>query len=359
MIDTAMTALCALGIPVGLLLMVHVPLCDDREQEICTAVSIIVPARNEEHTLPVLLRSLDLELEDKPERIIVDDQSSDATVVVATDLGAQVISSPPLPDGWTGKTWACETGASAATNDTLLFLDADTWFSPKGLERLLSCLPPTEKPRLAVSVLPFHQTERPYEELSLFFNLMMAFGAGGFGLLRRGRLFGQSLLLSRQLYQCIGAHATVRGEILENLALASQIRRAGGGCRCFGGRGVLNMRMFPHGFSQLCEGWMKAFATGAAASDVNVLIAAIYWLSALFTTFLWVLFASGRPRMIAIALYICFVAQIWWMARQLGSFRSYTCILYPLPLSFFFVLFARSFFRKALRRPVTWRGRQL
>jgi 4,4'-diaponeurosporenoate glycosyltransferase len=206
-------------------------------------------------------------------------------------------------------------------------------------------------------VLPYHVTRKPYEELSLFFNLLTAFGAGGFGVLGGGRLFGQSLLISRRLYAASGGHEAVKQRILENLAMSAPIMQAGGRCLCLGGRGALNIRMFPDGFDQLCEGWTKAFADGAAASNGAVLAITIYWLTALSLDVVMLLNESTRP--IAAFLYLVFAVQVIWFARQIGAYRLLTCALYPLPLIFFFSLFTRSLLRKTLKRQVTWRGRQL
>jgi 4,4'-diaponeurosporenoate glycosyltransferase len=351
--------LCALGLPAGLLLLVRVPLCSPAGAAQAAGVSVVIPARNEEHNLPPLLSSLLAARPGPNEVIVVDDHSADGTAAVATAHGTRVLAARPLPAGWTGKTWSCAQGAEAARADLLLFLDADTWLAPGGFERLTATFAALGPGPVALSVLPYHVMHRTYEELSLFFNLLMAFGAGGFGLLGRGRLFGQSLLIPRTLYAASGGHAAVRRQILENVALSRRVEAAGGRCVCRGGRGVLQVRMFPEGFSQLCEGWTKAFADGAAASDERVLGMAIFWLSALCATFLLVLMASGPLRVAASALYLCFAMQVAWCARQIGAFRLLTCALYPIPLLFFFALFTRSALRRSLGQKVTWRGRQL
>ena len=355
----ALSLLSAAGLVLGFLLLVRVPLCPARAEGPVPACSIIIPARDEARTLPRLLTSINNSALRGVETVVVDDHSTDETPSIAVSRGARVVAAPPLKPGWTGKTSACVAGASAAERDLLLFLDADTYFEPDGLKKLLHAFVAVSSDSAALSVLPFHVTLMLYEEFSLFFNLLMAFGAGGFGLLGRGRLFGQSLLLRRELYRRSGSHQSVSAEILENFSLATRIEDAGGRCVCLGGRGALHMRMFPDGFGQLCQGWMKAFASGAAASGPLILLAGVAWLSILCCVFLWLLLASGTARAIPAVFYVSFALQIAWFASQVGSFRWYTSLLYPVPLLFFFAVFARSFERRVRRRPVTWKGRQV
>ena len=289
----------------------------------------------------------------------MDDGSTDATAGVASAAGAGVVPSLPLPAGWTGKTWACSQGAGKASGDVLLFLDADTWFAPGGLNRLVVASEEYSGSPVALSVLPFHVLHEPYEELSLFFNLLMAFGAGGFGILRKPKLLGQSLLISSNLYEACGGHASVRDQILENLAMADRVKAVGGRCVCFGGGGVLQVRMFPDGFKQLCESWKKAFTDGAAATDSIVLALAVLWLTALCSIFLLVCIAPSSGRIFAATAYLLAAAQVFWIARQIGSFRWITALLYPIPLLFFFGLFGSSLLNRKIGKQVTWRGRQL
>ncbi len=354
-----LAVVCALGIPAGFLLLWKVPQCRPRASQPTPSVSIVVPARNEERNLPILLESIRLSSIQPVEVIVVDDSSTDNTASVARHYNARVVTSKPLPSGWTGKTWACSQGADAAAGDLLLFLDADTSLDSPGLHNILSTFAAPHHDTRVLSVLPWHVTRRPYEELSLFFNLLMAIGAGGFGAFGRPRLFGQSMLIERVIYTQTGGHGAVRKSILENLALATRVESIGGHCVCFGGRGTLNVRMFPDGFAQLREGWTKAFADGAAASHPSVLGISIFWLAALCSTPILTALAPGPWRAVLAARYKCFVLQLIAFARQIGTYRIFTCVLYPLPLLFYFGVFTQSLYRRVFKRQVSWRGRQL
>jgi glycosyltransferase involved in cell wall biosynthesis len=103
------------------------------------AVSVIVPARNEEACLEACLESLVAQRGVDFEIIVVDDGSSDRTREIATSFaGLQVIEPGPLPAGWTGKNNAVTAGAKVARGEWLLFTDADTVHRPGSLARALA-----------------------------------------------------------------------------------------------------------------------------------------------------------------------------------------------------------------------------
>src|SRR5262249_43430029 len=97
-------------------------------------VSVIIPARNEEHTIGQAVLSLAGHPE-VGEIIVVDDQSSDGTASVLEKLATEVrklraIDAGPLPEGWVGKNHAAWEGAQRAAGAWLLFTDADAVHLP-------------------------------------------------------------------------------------------------------------------------------------------------------------------------------------------------------------------------------------
>src|SRR5438309_7584036 len=93
------------------------------------AVSVIIPARNEEACLADCLQSLVAQTGIAFEIIVVDDHSTDRTLQIAASFPQEqvrVIEAPPLPEGWTGKNNAVTAGARQARGQWFLFTDADT-----------------------------------------------------------------------------------------------------------------------------------------------------------------------------------------------------------------------------------------
>lgn len=351
--------LCAVGLPAGFLLIQRVAVCQPAQAHDATSLSIIIPARNEEDNLPRLLQSITASVVQPVEILVVNDASTDNTGPISQSLGATVITSATLPAGWTGKAWACHQGAQRAIGDHLLFLDADTFFVAGGLDRLLTRWFAERDPGQVLSVLPYHAMSATYEQLSLFFNVLMAAGAGGFGLVSGPRLFGQSLLISKETYFAVGGHAAVRGFVLENVNLAHLIHASGARILCLGGRGTLHTRMFPEGLGQMSDSWTKAFIHGAAASDGIVLASAVVWISALWSTALLLIDPRDYGHLSLVIVYLLLSLQLVWLARQLGSYRFLTCLLYPLPLAYYCAVFGRSAARRILRRKTIWRGREV
>jgi 4,4'-diaponeurosporenoate glycosyltransferase len=351
--------LCAVGLPVGFLLIRRVPACQPAHAHNAISLSIVIPARNEEGNLPRLLQSMTASAVRPAEILVVDDGSTDKTALIAQSFGATVIKSVTLPAGWTGKAWACHQGAQRAIGDHLLFLDADTFFVDGGLDRLVARWVAERDSGLVLSLLPYHAMSANYEQLSLFFNVLMAAGAGGFGLVSEPRLFGQSLLISKEAYFAAGGHAAVRGLVLENLNLAPLVRASGARILCLGGRGTLHMRMFPEGLGQMSDSWTKAFILGAAVSDGLVVLSAVVWISALWSTATLLMVPHDYGRLGLAIVYLLLSFQLVWLARQLGSYRFLTCFLYPLPLAYYCAVFGRSAARRALHRKTVWRGREV
>jgi 4,4'-diaponeurosporenoate glycosyltransferase len=252
----------------------------------------------------------------------------------------------------------------------LLFLDADTVLAADALDGLQAL---HDRHGGLVSVQPFHEAERSYEQLSSYFNVVSLMASAAFGRHpeRRAMAFGPCLLTSRADYERAGGHAAVRGEILDDVSLAAAYRRAGLPVTCAVGGSSVRMRMYPAGVRQLAEGWTKNFASGASAADPAPTAVTALWLAAHHAVAVGtarglveavtgsrVPLASGRLPFWLVS-WVGVAWQLRSMLRRIGSFRWWTWAAFPVPLLAFDVLFARSAALTVVRRSVRWRGRDV
>lgn len=328
------------------------------------SISVIIPARNEEHSLPNLLSSLSGQLSSQDEVIVVDDQSEDRTRAVAESSAVKVLESLPAPEGWIGKTWACFQGAKIASGEILVFLDADTVLEKNGLEKIIQTY--VEKDG-ALSIQPYHKMRNLYEQLSACFNISAMAGMGAFTVFGKRikpiGLFGPVVVMKRHDYLHSGGHEKVKGEILDDVAFGSELQKKGIEVHCLGGKNTVSFRMYPNGVRELINGWSKGFAMGAAKTATPLLILIVAWMCGSIGTTRSLIESIIATNNVQIAisggLYIFYAAQIYWMLVRIGNFKFYTALFYPIPMAFFVVVFAYSLIRIFLVRTVKWKGREI
>jgi len=328
------------------------------------SISVIIPARNEERSLPFLLSSLHNQTLKPDEIIVFDDNSEDTTAEVAEKGGAKVIHAKALPEGWHGKPWACWTGAKEAQGEILVFLDADTSLQPDGLLKVMGAY--AEKKGI-ISVQPYHKMERFYEELSAIFNIIVMAGLNAFTILgekvKPSGVFGPCFVIGKDDYFTFGGHEKVKDTVLEDIAIGQLYKKEDFVIRCYGGKGTISFRMYPQGIAQLVEGWSKGFAEGAQGISLGMLLMIIAWVAggAGATRTLLIGFIAGESSLVLFAgfLYVFYVLQIYWMLFRIGNFKMYTALFFPVPLLFFVGVFVYSLIKVFLRKKVTWKGRTL
>ena len=257
---------------------------------------------------------------------------------IASEHGAKVVVAGELPPGWCGKPWACHVGAGSATGAYLLFLDADTRVAPDALSRLLGAHAVYGG---LVSVQPYHVTERAYEELSAHCNIVAMMGSGAFSPITptAARVaFGACILTTAIDYQRVGGHAAVRGEIVEDVALAERYRAAALPVTCLAGGHAVRFRMYPDGFAQVVDGWSKNMAAGAARTDRIAAVATVLWVSAQVAVTIraasaLVSWLRGRPTELrtTVVAWIAVTLHLRFVFRRTGSFRWWTAVAFPVP----------------------------
>ena len=255
-------------------------------------VSVIIPARNEEKNIPLLLQDLMKQTYSAYEIIGVDDCSVDNTAKIISSYGVSLLSIKDKPEDWTGKAWACEKGAESASGDLLLFLDADVRLQPLAISKLISTYVENQ---CVISVQPYHKTEKKYEQFSLFFNLIQiaANGTSSFFKFKNPGLYGPVILIDRDTYQGIGGHISAKSSIVDDLALGEKLTQKGFSFKLFLGENDISFRMYGDGFKKLLQGWTKNYATGALKTPPLLFLMVFLWITSCTSVFLFIIQAMG------------------------------------------------------------------
>jgi hopene-associated glycosyltransferase HpnB len=195
-------------------------------------VAAVIPARDEAATIREAVASL--VSQGNVRVIVVDDSSSDGTGALAAQAGATVVHAGPLPTGWTGKLWALRHGVAEARMfrpDYLLFTDADIIHSSDSIARLVGIAERESRDLVSVMVRLNCKSaaERFLVPAFVFFFFMLYPPAWIRRADRRtAAAAGGCVLLRPSVLDRIGGIEAIRAELIDDCALAREVKRGGG-----------------------------------------------------------------------------------------------------------------------------------
>lgn len=226
-------------------------------------ITAIVPARDEEAVIAVCVESLARQPE-ITQILVVNDQSRDSTAEIVRGLAArfpqvELLEAEEPPAGWVGKNNAVTVGARRATNEWLLFVDADVEILDAAAARALQLA--KENTAALVSFSPEQITETWYEKALIPFVYCrlarrFSFAEVNDAESKAAAANGQFLLIRREVYEAIGGHSRFAGEVLEDVAVAGAVKSSGHKIWFGSGKGVVRARMY-RTFGAMWEGWKK------------------------------------------------------------------------------------------------------
>jgi len=220
---------------------------DDREQSAPPVysdwprVAVVIPARNEAEMLPRTLASLASQnYPGELSIIVVDDESSDGTAEVVRSMVARasrevtVLRGKPLPPAWTGKVWAMNQGVTHAEAkyepDYLVLTDADIEYPPGALTRLVVQARATGNALTSLMVKLNCQSlaERALiPAFVFFFQMLYPFAWVNRSAATIAAAAGGCMLVDRRALARAGGMATIRGVLIDDCALAQQLKAEG------------------------------------------------------------------------------------------------------------------------------------
>ncbi|MEZ5070803.1 MAG: glycosyltransferase family 2 protein [Bacteroidales bacterium] len=241
-------------------------------------LSVLIPARNEESNIGPILD--DLLAGDTGghvgEILVYDDLSTDNTAGVVGEKArnhsvVRLIRGGELPPGWLGKNHACHRLAAEARGSFFLFLDADLRLGPGAMEEALARM---EEKRLdLLSMFPVQIMKTTGEKVTVPLMNWILLSLLPLPLVLRSKRSslaaanGQFMLFDADAYRAMEPHARWRGNPVEDIAIAREMKRRGRRVETLPGTEKVRCRMYA-GFREAREGFAKnlfEFFGGSAA----------------------------------------------------------------------------------------------
>lgn len=318
-----------------------------------SSAALLVPLRNEAEriadSLPGMLAAGCHEV------LLLDDESTDDTIAVVAELlgphpdpGVRLLRGAPRPAGWVGKTWACAQLADASSAELLIFCDADVFLVPGAAAALK-----TEMDRQAAqafSVFCRHRTGGWGERLlvPLIVDVLLCFLP--FGLLRApvpsaATAHGALFAFRRSAYDALGGFGAVRGELVEDVAMARRVRRSGLRLGLSLGGDVAQVRMYRN-YRQVVAGFGRGLVP-AAGGRRWLVAAGLGWHLLAYTA---PLVAGGWSRRWLLAGAVGIVERLVLEAKTGGRDWAAAGLVSLSPVAAIPVVL------QSLRRRQSWRG---
>lgn len=324
-------------------------------------VSVLVPARNEEKNIQKCVMSLLQSDYSRMEIVVLDDNSKDRTYEIMKKLSAgkerlRIIRGKRLPSGWTGKNWSCHQLAHVAKGDWFLFTDADTLHQPQSISVALASAKKAKADFLTLipGLVAKTWSEKLFMPIIHFaFLVLVPFKLINYSKDARISLgIGPFLLVERNFYFSCGGHESVKGKIVDDMALAKRVKEKEGKISVIDGTRIMNVRFYTS-FKDVWKGFSKNCyeAIGGVPHYLAAVLLVCYFLFIYPYLALWEAFSSHQ----AVTLPLLQV-MIISVTRAVLSLRFQTSLIYGLlhPFSIILALsilvnsFRLSFFKKKL-----------
>lgn len=336
------------------------------------AVSVLIPARNEERVIAAALAALSESRAVNFEVLVGDDHSTDGTaqIVMAAaqhDPRIRLVQVPDLPPGWCGKQHACWVLGQAARYELLLFLDADVRLEPDTLARLARQL--ARQPVALASGFPRQETGTFLERLLIPLIHFLLLGFLPMGRMRRypttpayAAGCGQLFIARRDDYLKMGGHSAIRTSLHDGIKLPRAFRAAGLTTDLFDATDLATCRMYTRG-TDVWYGFAKNATEGMASSLVSLVVwtlllglghvAPLIMVAMAATWSDW----SSEPAagVFAAALLVSYVPRVlgvrWFRQSKVGA------ALHPLAVAALLALQWFAWLRQRFGYAPGWKGR--
>jgi cellulose synthase/poly-beta-1,6-N-acetylglucosamine synthase-like glycosyltransferase len=198
------------------------------------SVSVIIPARNEQDTLPNCLESLLKNTDTNCEFIIVNDRSTDGTQSVIDSYSAKdsriksVVLTEERKGNLRGKPGALHAGISAAKGEIILMSDADCTFPDNWIRTVGNAYADAKIGMIAgFTTINTRTSFHHFQDMEWLMNHTLASSSMSLG--QPLGCFGNNLSIRKSVYDAIGGYKGIDFSVTEDLQLLTKVSNAGYG----------------------------------------------------------------------------------------------------------------------------------
>jgi chlorobactene glucosyltransferase len=340
-------------------------------------VSILVPARNEQHrVISESILSILAQDYGRFEVVAVNDRSTDKTGSILESLAKRdsrlhVVHSEVLPTGWLGKPFAMQQALNRATGEWILATDADMIFDPAALRTAMSRV--VAEKGDAITLIPHFEAISFWERVmiptwtwvflmfTVFYRINNPKSPGAVGI-------GGFFLIKRSLLDRLGCYEALKGEVMEDVRLAEQIKQSGARLVTAYAPGLVRTRMYSN-FREMWECSTKNWFSGVKFSVPFAMYCVVsMYMMAVLPPLMFLVSAIGIVNGVGDGLWWLFFASgLAWILQvlniALASVRARVSPLYsltaPLGLGLLYAMLFDSCMRITIGTGVTWKGRRI
>lgn len=319
-------------------------------------ISVLIPARNEEKNIGIVLHSLLQQNYSIDEILVLDDQSTDNTsekvnAFAEKDSRIKLLKGKPLPEGWLGKNWACHQLSQNAKGELLLFIDADVELSDNAVENSVRTF--YENKVKMLSVFPTQKIKSIGEWLvvPLMNWLLLTFLPFRKVLTSKNDKYsaanGQFILIEKIIYDKIGGHESVKSKVVEDIELMRSVKAEGERAITCLGDEAIKCRMYsslPDAINGFSKNFYRGFNTSRPVFLLLISIFIILFFVPIILLFVNYIFFLIVLLIIFQRIFVSFVSKQNWVVNL---------ILHPFQMLFMFYIGVRS----SSKRKHKWKER--
>lgn len=321
-------------------------------------ISVLIPARNEEINIEILLKSL---LKSNVLEIIVcDDNSTDKTRQVIdnqllNNSKINVFTGLPLPKDWLGKNWACHQLAQKANGKYVLFLDADVEITPSLFSNALHQMNNSNVSIL--SLFPDQRMKTLSEKLIVPLMHYLLLSLLPLRLVKTSKQSslsaanGQFIFFEKSVYLKFNFHELVKSNILDDVNIVIIAKNNDIKCETLLANKQIFCRMYDS-FDAGIQGFSKNLYLGFGKNIIGISIYFVFILWGYFFIFL-----SNNIFLIMVSLLFILIQRIFISILSNQSIIQ-NLIFHPIQLFFYQLIAIQSIYKHTFGK-IYWKNRTI